>query len=129
MSRDRSRVPTRTFLVPGFFFWLHPRINGASTRYERLRKVPPLLEDFLSRCKSLCKSPEGRILGGSALQTAPTKPHRGKSTPGRYTARDRGLSLSGLDSHRKDSSLHRTLYFSPLTDDWFPLVHRVTLAF
>ena len=68
-----SRVPTRTFSVPGFFlFWLRPRISspcrlgvrttgksqrlidGASTSYE----PPPLLEDFLSRCKS----PEGRIL-------------------------------------------------------------------
>ena len=30
--------------------------------YEQLRKVPPLLEDFLSLCKTPCKSPEGRIL-------------------------------------------------------------------
>ena len=36
--------------------------NGAATSYEWLRKVPPLLEDFLSPCKSPCKSPEGRIL-------------------------------------------------------------------
>ena len=58
-------------------------INGASTSYERFRKVPPLLEDFLRRCKSPCK----RVLrGGSSLQTAPTTPHSGKSTPGRYAA-------------------------------------------
>ena len=50
--------------------------------YERLRKVPPLLEDFLSPCKS----PEGRILGGSPLHTIPTKPPSGKSTPGGYAA-------------------------------------------
>ena len=35
---------------------------------------------------SPCKSPEGWILGESSLQTAPTKPQIGKSTPGRYAA-------------------------------------------
>ena len=32
------------------------------------------------------KSPEGRILGGSSLQTTPTKPPSGKSIPGGYAA-------------------------------------------
>ena len=45
------------------------RIQSASTS-ERRRKVLPLLDDFLSPCKS----PAGRILGGFSLQTALTKP-------------------------------------------------------
>ena len=80
---DNSWVPIRTFSVPGFFFGLHPisspchRVHTtgkferlvASTSYEWLRKVLPLLKDFLSPCKS----PEGRILGESSLQAAPRK--------------------------------------------------------
>ena len=83
-----TSVLTSTFSVPGFFFGsahalAHSRhkrtkgkserlINGASTSHERLRKVPPLLEDFLSRSGEWI--PEGWILGGSSLQNAPTKP-------------------------------------------------------
>ena len=65
---NNSRVPTRTFSVRLFFFFCsahafapsrHERTtgkserltDGASTSYEQLRKVPPLLEDFLSRWK------------------------------------------------------------------------------
>ena len=55
-------------------------INRALTSYEWLRKVPPLLKDLMSHCKSPCKSTKGWILGGTSLQTAPTKPHSGKST-------------------------------------------------
>ena len=61
----KSYVPTRTFSVPGFFFWLRQHISSQSSRThdrevleayqqsvdEQLKKVPPLLEDFLSHWK------------------------------------------------------------------------------
>ena len=70
-------------------------INGASTSYERLRKVPPLLEDFLSRWKE--------SLRGGSWANPLSKPHpqnllAGKVPLGGYAAivpQDRGGSLQG----------------------------------
>ena len=88
-----SRVPTRTFSVPDFFSSAHALAPSCRTQpqgsqrrlsterrrsYERFRKVPPLLEDF--------SEPLERVpWGGSSLQTAPTKPHSGKCTPGKVS--------------------------------------------
>ena len=72
-SSHISHVPTRTFSVPGFFFLRAAQKSTTSAGGGT---------HFLSPCKS----PEGWILGESSLQTAPTKPQIGKSTPGRYAA-------------------------------------------
>ena len=63
--------------------------DGASTRYERLRKVPPLLEDFLSPFKSPCKRRVPLKLAGSARH-----PFRRLSPP-----TEGGVRLSPGHSH------------------------------
>ena len=93
-----SRVPTRNFSVSGFFFgYVHslaPLVvayapqgspGGLSTGRRATsgsEKYHLCLRTFWAALRVL----EVRILDGSSLQTALTKPQSGKSTPGRYTA-------------------------------------------